>query len=52
MGKKKSTTAQEKENDLNLKREAFCQHYTKKNATRSYAEAFGYKLDELSHEAK
>jgi hypothetical protein len=57
MGKKTPTTASqpnaEQENELKLKREAFCQYYTKNqemfgNATRSYAEAFGYKLDELS----
>jgi hypothetical protein len=51
----KKRTAPEAESDLKLKREAFCQYYTKNqalfgNATLSYAEAFGYKLDELSKE--
>ena len=51
----KKTTAPEQESELNLNREAFCQYYTKNqalfgNATLSYAEAFGYKLDELSKE--
>lgn len=60
MARKKPTsvpniTPEEKENELKLKREAFCQYYTKNqelfgNATWSYAEAFGYKLDELSRE--
>src|SRR5258706_4386081 len=55
MAKEKPTTAPEQEIDLNLKREAFCQYYTKNqalfgNATLSYAEAYGYKLDELSRE--
>ena len=43
------------EQELTIKRELFCQYYTKNqelfgNATHSYAEAFGYKLDELSRE--
>jgi hypothetical protein len=62
MGKKKATTAsqqtaEEKEQELQLKREAFFQYYTKNqemfgNATRSYAEAFIYKLDELSRQPR
>ncbi|MGY3406115.1 hypothetical protein ACVWZV_002228 [Bradyrhizobium sp. GM5.1] len=45
------------EDDLNIKRELFCQYYVNNsetfgNATHSYAEAFGYKLDELSKEAE
>lgn len=52
---KKATTAPERENDLKIKREAFCQYYTKNqqmfgNATHSYAAAFGYELDEMSRE--
>lgn len=40
---------------LKAKRELFCQYYTSNsetfgNATHSYAEAYEYKLDELSHE--
>jgi hypothetical protein len=55
MAKKEPTTAPEQETDLNLNREAFCQYYTKNqtlfgNATLSYAEAYKYKLDEMSHE--
>jgi hypothetical protein len=55
MAKKKEATASVQEGDLDLNREAFCQYYTKNqemfgNATRSYAEAFGYKLDEMSRE--
>lgn len=42
--------------ELNIKRELFCRYYTQNeelfgNATLSYAEAYGYKLDELSREA-
>ena len=55
MGKKIAAPTAEQENELNLKREAFCQYYTKNqemfgNATLSYAEAYGYKLDELSRD--
>jgi hypothetical protein len=56
MAKKKAKAAPAvEESDLNLRREAFCQYYTKNqslfgNATLSYAEAYGYKLDELSHD--
>jgi hypothetical protein len=41
---------------LNPQRELFCRYYTQNedlfgNATHSYAEAYDYKLDTLSHEA-
>jgi hypothetical protein len=52
VAKKKKADAPARENDLNIRREAFCQYFTKNqalfgNATLSYAEAYGYKLDEL-----
>jgi hypothetical protein len=55
MAKKKAPAAPEQESDLNIRREAFCQYYTKNqqlfgNATHSYAEAFSYRLDELSRD--
>ena len=42
----------EQENDLNLRREAFCQYYTKNqalfgNATLSYAEASNIRLSRI-----
>jgi hypothetical protein len=54
MKKKKSPTKQRKKL-LNPKQELFCQLYVKNaelfgNATWSYAEAYGYKLVELSDE--
>jgi hypothetical protein len=57
MGRKKATPAKEAEaaKDINAKRELFCRYYTQNselfgNATLSYAEAFDYKLDELSRD--
>jgi hypothetical protein len=52
VAKKKKADAPARENDLNIRREAFCQYFTKNqalfgNATLSYAEAYGYRLDEL-----
>lgn len=43
------------ESELNAKRELFCRYYTQNdelfgNATLSYAEAFDYRLDELSQD--
>ncbi len=40
---------------LNIKQEAFCQYYTRNdavfgNATQAYAEAYGYRLENLSDE--
>lgn len=42
-------------NELNLQQEAFCRFYTQNrelfgNATLAYAEAYNYRLDELSRE--
>jgi hypothetical protein len=53
---KKKDTPKETEEKLKAKRELFCRYYTQNselfgNATLSYAEAFDYKLDELSREA-
>lgn len=53
--KKTAETAKDEEL-LKARREAFCRYYaqgenTFGNATLSYAVAFDYKLDELSHEA-
>lgn len=55
VAKNKKADAPARENDLNIRREAFCQYFTKNqalfgNATLSYAEAYGYKLDELSRD--
>lgn len=52
---KKKTTAPQAESDLALKRELFCQYITQDgdlfgNRVLSYAEAYGYKLDELSRD--
>jgi hypothetical protein len=51
----KKTTAPEAESDLVLKRELFCQYITQDgdlfgNRVLSYAEAYGYKLEELSRD--
>lgn len=48
-------TPEELESELNLKRELFCQCITRRgelfgNGTLSYAEAYGYKLEELSRD--
>jgi len=56
MAKKKPPQKEKEEQELNAKRELFCRCYTQNselfgNATLSYAEAFDYKLDELSHDA-
>jgi len=50
--KDKEETPDAVEEELNIKRELFCRYYTQNddtfgNATLSYGEAFGYKLDEL-----
>lgn len=56
MARKPKQNKQEKQVELdNQRRELFCRYFTQNdelfnNATLSYAEAYGYKLDELSRE--
>jgi len=53
--KKPARKASSKPRNLTAKQQLFCRYFTQNralfgNATHSYAEAYGYKLDELSRE--